>query len=207
MLKALGGPSAKGWPEAVALARLHCDVCPNGFYDEALIQHLSRSSFRLFEQAVRSDQLTEASANAAAEKRREYRKLLAQPDANAVLHCAVKSALADEVTIRTPCCARPFAEMEGCCAIECNDCQTFFCGLCLEGSWNRDQAHRHVEACPSKPVGMTSYFLPLHEWKHHIELRQRRVVQDWISARPDLPDIVKRRLLDEDFPPPKPLAA
>ena len=49
---------------------------------------------------------------------------------------------------------------------------------------------------------MTSYFLPLREWKDHMALRQHNIVQDWVSARPDLPDEVKRRLL-EDFPRPE----
>ena len=49
---------------------------------------------------------------------------------------------------------------------------------------------------------MTDYFLPLSEWKDHMKLRQHRIVHEWASARPDLPDAVKRRLL-EDFPLPE----
>ena len=97
---------------------------------------------------------------------------------------------------------RPFIEIEACCAIHCEDCRTFFCGLCLEGSWSREEAHRHVETCQCRPPTMTDdHFLPLHEWKCHMAMRQHRVVKDWLSARPDLPAGVTSRLLD-DFPLP-----
>ena len=197
--------SAKGWPEAGAIARLECDGCKTGAYDEALIRHLSPSSSRLYLHATRADEFTAASATASLERTRDFEQILAQPDTDAILYCTLKAALADLVTIRTPCnCRRAFAEMEGCCAIECDDCGTFFCGLCLAGSWDRDEAHRHVENCRCRPPTMTdAHFLPLQEWKRHMALRQHRIVQDWISARPDMPETVRRRLLDEDFPLPE----
>ena len=58
-----------------------------------------------------------------------------------------------------------------------------------------------------RPVKMTdAHFLPLDEWKAHMMLRQHRLVQEWLSDRADIPDSVKRRLL-EDFPVPEAAAA
>ena len=204
----LSGQSAQGWPEAASLARLHCDVCPTGFYDEALLRHLSDNSSKLYVEAVRADELTEASANAAKERTREFREMLAPTNADDILYRAVKPALVDMVTLRTPCsCRRPFVEIEACLAIECDSCHTFFCGLCIQGSWSRAEAHRHVETCRNRPPTMTDdYFMPLDAWKRHMAERQRRLVEEWLSQR-DLSEVVKRRLLEEDFPPPKPLAA
>lgn len=200
--------SAKGWPEAKAVARLRCDTCPAGSYDEALLKHMCPSSLKLYLQAVRADESTTSSSLAAAERAREFRQIRSQTDAACILHGAIKAALLDTVTIRTPCCSRPFIEIEACCAVGCDECHTFFCGLCLEGSWSREEAHRHVKTCQSRPSSMSDdHFLPLHEWKRHMALRQHRIVEDWVSTRPDLPDQVRRRLLDEDFPLPEPAAA
>lgn len=194
--------SAKGWPEARAIARLECDNCRTGVYDEALIRHMCSSSSRLYLQAVRADQSTTASLTAAKERTRENANLLTETTANDILYCAVKNAMADKVTVRTPCCARPFADYDACCAIECDDCHTWFCACCLGGSWDRDGAHRHVETCQSRPATMTGHFLPLQDWKHHMSLRQHNIVQEWVATRPDLPEDVKRRLR-EDFPLPE----
>ena len=201
----LAAQAAHGWQDAGAIVRFTCDFCWEGQYHESLRSLLPPQAQDLYIQAVRADELKSAARFAAQERSRELGHTLRLQTADEILHDAIKRALVDHVAIRTPCCSRVFVEIEGCCAIECCDCRAkFFCGLCLEGgSWDRAEAHRHVETCGARPAKMTdAHFLPLNDWKNHMATRQHRLVQEWLRDRLDISDELKHRLLREEFPLP-----
>ena len=64
----------------------------------------------------------------------------------------MRQALEEAVTVKTPCCQRVFGHFDGCFALRCHACDTFFCAWCLvETSANDQEMHRHVAHCPQNP--------------------------------------------------------
>ena len=54
----------------------------------------------------------------------------------------------------TPCCKKKFFDFDGCCAIFCDNCKTYFCAYCMGAAENgksiaeNQRAHHHVINCP-----------------------------------------------------------
>lgn len=67
--------------------------------------------------------------------------------------------LSNILTKRCPHCNFVFADFDACAAVFC-DCGKWFCGLCLQMCFNREDAHYHVMHCKYNPC--SSYFVPSH---------------------------------------------
>jgi hypothetical protein len=101
-----------------------------------------------------------------------------------------------------PECNAPWCDFEGCCALACDACESYFCALCGEGSKQRSrtQAHSHVHSCGKGVDGFHQGFVALEEWKHQNKLRQWRQCRDYL-AQTDLELEIKEKLQAE-FPHP-----
>ena len=50
--------------------------------------------------------------------------------------------------VKRPCCDLPMpVTFENCMAVNCDNCKTYFCGLCFDFIGNYDDTHEHVCNC------------------------------------------------------------
>ena len=197
---------ALGWNDPCAvsnLASLRCDFCKgrHGGFDVRLLKQLSARGSDLHREVVRMDARILGQYNGMLEENRRLSRFRELPSAESMLYASAKEALVDLATTKTPCCQRPWVEFEGCAALECEKCRSYFCALCLHGNWNRAECHLHVASCRHRPASMEdAHFLPMDLWKKQNALRQHRIAVEWLQSK-DFPANVQAKLL-EDFPKP-----
>lgn len=71
-------------------------------------------------------------------------------------------------------CNAAFIDWDGCCAVKCNRCKNYFCGICFQLFANSLDCHSHVQQCPEHPDRSGSYFVDwdkLQDGPH----RQKRI--------------------------------
>lgn len=75
-------------------------------------------------------------------------------------------------TEKCPNCEIAFYDFDGCLALHCDNCKTYFCGLCFEIFPNNTHCHNHILSCKLNPK-KEDYFLPLNTWK---KLRIKKII-------------------------------
>lgn len=55
-------------------------------------------------------------------------------------------------------CQMPYADFEGCMALQCKRCERYFCGFCHKPTANSDDAHQHVRHCDANLTENRSFF-------------------------------------------------
>ncbi|CAE7839664.1 hypothetical protein AK812_SmicGene31100 [Symbiodinium microadriaticum] len=55
-------------------------------------------------------------------------------------------------------CQMPYADFEGCMALQCKRCERYFCGFCHKPTANSDGAHQHVRHCDANLTENRSFF-------------------------------------------------
>lgn len=69
-----------------------------------------------------------------------------------------KQAQDDIMNLKCPHCKAPYAEFDGCMAIQCGSCKRYFCGYCHNGFDSGRGAHDHVRQCLVNETSNGSYY-------------------------------------------------
>ncbi len=73
--------------------------------------------------------------------------------------------------VKRPCCDLPMpVNFEHCMAVNCNNCKTYFCGLCFDFIGNYDDTHDHVCNCKFNYQKNRSFFA---DTKHQKDVCQK----------------------------------
>lgn len=74
---------------------------------------------------------------------------------------ALRNALVDCLNITCPSCSIVLDQTpDGCCAVRCPHCATFFCWLCFSVQSNSSKCHAHVPACKLNSAAQKEVFVP-----------------------------------------------
>jgi hypothetical protein len=68
-----------------------------------------------------------------------------------------KKIRSEVLNLACPHCKMPYAEFEGCMALQCATCKNFFCACCHKKAVNREATHDHVRECDLNPTSNGSY--------------------------------------------------
>ncbi|GBG24182.1 Protein kinase, putative, partial [Hondaea fermentalgiana] len=96
--------------------------------------------------------------DAAAEQERQFRDrvdaALLEHELDQTMQNHIRTIQNEVLAITCPRCSTVFADFDGCCALKCGACSSYFCAWCLQDTGNDAGAcHQHVATCASKPAG------------------------------------------------------
>lgn len=186
-----------GWSDPATISCIalsKCAFCTTGSYGERMTRLLSPGALRLYKKAIHLHGAMRAQHEAMLENKRSMAQFRELSCAEEMLYFSARAACIDLVSLRKPCCSELFADYDGCCAVECSECTSYFCCLCLQGGMTNAVAHRHVATCAGRPAEMDGIFLPIQAWKRHVARQQHARVSDWLFSK-DLPQTVTARVL------------
>jgi hypothetical protein len=166
-----------------------CSICQETIDTRSLAPHLSEEAWLALEEAMidskvnlRVERLShefDKRLNAKIQEfMNEYGSLsgLVKSQAKQL----AKEAQDDIMNLKCPHCKAPYAEFDGCMAIQCGTCKKFFCGYCHHGTDTGSGAHDHVRQCLSNETNNGSYYAT----REQIKIAQRKHRTRMLSLSP-----------------------
>jgi hypothetical protein len=89
----------------------------------------------------------------------------------------------DLLILQCPRCSTAFYDFEGCFALNCGKCSTWFCAWSLTDCGNSQAAHAHVRACADNRAG-GNYYGTIEQFQQSQTERRRQLIIEYIATLP-----------------------
>eukprot|EP00953_Heterococcus_sp_UTEX-ZZ885_P018092 10109-Heterococcus_DN1.PRE.2 len=121
-------------------------------------------------------------------KLKSLREELMKVQANNAVDEAARQAelhiTSELLTLNCPRCSTPFYDFDGCCALQCCRCETWFCGWCLTDCGNSQAAHAHVRGCAQNQANGNVYCTNIEQFHQHQTEQRQRLILEYIHTLP-----------------------
>ena len=148
---------------------ISCSICQETIDTRSLAPHLSNETWLALEEAridskvkLRVEKLSHEFDKRLDAKIQEFMKEYGSLSGMVKVQAKqlAKQAQDDIMNLKCPHphCRAPYAEFDGCMAIQCGSCKNYFCGYCHQGTATGSGAHDHVRHCLANETNNGSYY-------------------------------------------------
>ena len=148
--------------------RLLCPCCNSPFDDQEIAKCASKSAYKAIQDAVVDAKVAVATEKFKTEfdrnleaKVQELLEKYAMSTDEAVKDraCRIAADIRNSALhLQCPHCHSPYAEFDGCMALQCASCTDHFCGWCHQGFRTSRGTHQHVRECQMNLTETGSYY-------------------------------------------------
>jgi len=88
----------------------------------------------------------------------------------------------DLLNMRCPSCQKVFVDWDGCTALSCVHCSSWFCAYCFHLDENSHDSHQHVQNCQNNPTDVNDRLFPpnlqivIDVWN---KIRSKKIIKYW----------------------------
>jgi hypothetical protein len=144
-----------------------CSICETSIDTQSLAPFLPETTWSELEETridskvkVRTQQLSHDFDKRLEGRIEEFMGEYGSLDGRIKLEARRHAKYAQDVIMNLKCphCSTPYAEFDGCMAIQCGTCKKSFCGYCHHGTETARGAHDHVRECLVNDTNNGSYY-------------------------------------------------